>query len=217
MESFRPPPPLQLNGSNLESEWQSFEKKFRWFLIAIGADKKPDATKLAMLLTTVGDDAVKVFEAFTYIEGESAERFDDVIRKFKEYCTPVRNVVYERFLFWQDAQSAGESIDQYVTRQRHLAKPCNFMEEDNMIRDHVVYTCLDARLKERLLRETDLTLAKAATICRAAEAAREQIKTLSSTDNCPVQATSTSNIYALQHPGKPKHRHNQFSRATNND
>ena len=75
-----------------------------------------------MLLATVGDDAVKVFEAFTYIEGESAERFDDVIRKFKEYCTPVRNVVYERFLFWQDAQSAGESIDQYmyVTSQRHL-------------------------------------------------------------------------------------------------
>jgi len=100
MESFRPPPTLQLNSSNLESEWQSFEKKFRWFLIAIGADKKPDATKLTMLLTTVGDDAVKIFEAFTYIEGESAERFEDVIRKFKEYCTPMRNVVYEHFLFW---------------------------------------------------------------------------------------------------------------------
>ena len=48
-------------------------------------------TKLAMLLTTVGDDAVKDFEAFTYDEGESAERFDVVVRKFREYCTPVRN------------------------------------------------------------------------------------------------------------------------------
>ena len=187
MESFRPPAPLRLACSNLETEWASFEKKFRWFLIAIGADEKPDATKLAMLLSTVGDDAVKVFEAFTYQEGESCDTFDVVIRKFKEYCTPVRNIVYERFLFWQHAQTQGENIDHYVTRQRHLAKSCNFLE-DNMIRDHTVFTCPDARLQERLLRETDLTLAKAITLCRAAEVTREQIKTLSSTDSRPVQS-----------------------------
>jgi len=64
MESFRPPAPLRLDSSNLEDEWTSFEKKFNWFLLAIGADRKPDATKLAMLLTTVGDDAVRIFEDF---------------------------------------------------------------------------------------------------------------------------------------------------------
>ena len=104
MDSFRPPAPLRLDSANLEAEWTSFEKKFKWFLVAIGADKKPDATKLAMLLTTVGDDAVKVFEAFTYAEGEAAEQFDVVVQKFKEYCTPIRNTVYERFLFWQHGQ-----------------------------------------------------------------------------------------------------------------
>ena len=182
MESFRPPVPLRLDSSNLEAEWTSFEKKFKWFIVAIGADKKPDTTKLAMLLTTVGDDAVKVYEAFTYAEGESADQFDVVMRKFKDYCTPVRNVVYERFLFWQHAQTTGETIDQYVTRQRHLARNCDFQEEDNMIRDHIVFTCQDVRLKERLLREADLTLAKAITLCRAAEATREQIKTLNAAD-----------------------------------
>jgi len=65
MESFRPPAPLRLDNSNLEAEWTSFEKKFRWFLVAIDADKKPDTTRLAMFLTTIGDDSVKVFEAFT--------------------------------------------------------------------------------------------------------------------------------------------------------
>jgi len=53
---------------------------------------------------------------------------------------------------------------EHVTRQHHLAKSCNFLEEDNMIRDHIVFTCPDARLQERLLRETDLTLAKAITL-----------------------------------------------------
>jgi len=182
MESFRPPAPLRLDSSNLEAEWTSFEKKFRWILVAIGADEKPDTTRLAMFLTTIGDDGVKVFEAFTYAEPESAEQFDVVIRKFKEYCTPVHNIVYERFLFWHHAQTPGETIDQYVTRQRHLAKTCNFMEEDNMMRDHIVFTCQDARLKERLLLEADLTLTKVIAICRAAEATREQIKTLNSAD-----------------------------------
>jgi len=31
---------LRLNSTNLEAEWSSFEKKFNWFLVAIGADKK---------------------------------------------------------------------------------------------------------------------------------------------------------------------------------
>jgi len=212
MESFCPPAPLRLDSSNLEAEGTSYEKKFRWFLVAIGADKKPDTTRLAMFLTTIGDAAVKVLEAFTYAESESAEQFNVVIRKFKKYCTPVHNILYERFLFWQHAQTPGETIDQYVNRQRHLAKTCNFMEEDNMIRDHIVFTCQDARLKERLLRETDLTLTKAIALCRATEAMREQIKTLNSADQRPIQAASTSNVCAVQQHDKPRHqRHNNRS------
>ena len=214
MESFRPPAPLRLDSSNLEAEWLSYEKKFKWFLVAIGADRKPDATKLAMFLTSVGDDAVKVFEAFTYAEGESAEQYEVVIRKFKEYCTPVHNVVYERFLFWQHALTSGETVDQYVTRQRHLAKNCVFKEEDNMIRDHIVFTCQDPRLQERLLREADLTLAKAMALCRAAEATREQIKTLNSADQGPAQAPSTSNIHAVQRNEKTKRYSNQSNRSS---
>lgn len=193
MDSFRPPAPLRLDGPNLEGEWKSFEKKFQWFLVAIGADQKPDATKLAMFLTAIGDDAVKVFEAFTYDEGQSSEQFEIVLQKFREYCTPVHNVVYERFLFWQHALATGEPIDQYVTRQRHLAKSCGFMEEDNMIRDHIVFTCPDQRVKERLLHEQDLTLAKAITICRAAEVTREQIKQFATAEGKPA----SSSIHAV--------------------
>ena len=99
MDAFRPPAPLRLDSPNLAAEWSYFEKKFKWFLVAIGADGKSNDTKLAMLLTTVGDDAVKVFETFTYAQDESADVFDVVMQKFKEYCTPLRNVVYERYVF----------------------------------------------------------------------------------------------------------------------
>jgi len=66
-----------------------------------------------------------------------------------------------------------------------------------MIRDHIVFTCQDVRLKERLLGEADLTLAKAITLYRAAEATREQIKKLNGADQ-PIQSTPTSNVSAVQ-------------------
>ena len=47
-----------------------------------------------------------------------------------------------------------------------------------MIRDRIVLRCPDQRLQERLLREPDLTLAQAMTICRAAEATKEQLRAI---------------------------------------
>jgi len=43
MESFRPRAPLWLDGSNFEAEWASFQRNLIGILLAIGADKIPDA------------------------------------------------------------------------------------------------------------------------------------------------------------------------------
>ena len=78
-----------------------------------------------MLLTTVGDDTVNVFETFTYSEGESAERF--VFRRrhsqVQRNCRPVRNVVYERFcsgkmLRVQARASTSTSLASVIWRNR---------------------------------------------------------------------------------------------------
>ena len=48
-----------------------------------------------------------------------------------------------------------------------------------MIRDRIVFGVSDIRLKERLLRESsELTLEKAASLCRAAEESAKQLKEL---------------------------------------
>jgi len=53
--------------------------------------------------------------------------------------------------------------------------------ENDMIRDMIVFSLNDPRLKERLLRESDLTLESAIDICRAAETAKAQIQAMSTT------------------------------------
>lgn len=58
-----------------------------------------------------------------------------------------------------------------------------------MIRDRIIFGVRDTRLKERLLCESsELTLEKAASICRTGEASTTQIKELEDTDETvPVQ------------------------------
>ena len=61
------------------------------------------------------------------------------------------------------------------------AKLCEFGDqEDLMIRDKIVFSVNDERVKERLLRESDLSLSKALDVCRAAETTRAQLKAMTS-------------------------------------
>ena len=47
-----------------------------------------------------------------------------------------------------------------------------------MLRDRIVVGIADSFLRERLLRESDLTLEKATQLCRASELSKEQSKTI---------------------------------------
>ena len=176
--TFHPPSALKLDSSNLEEEWRFWEQKFDLFLVASGASSKPEAVQVAIFLHSVGDEGLKVFNTLDLTEAER-KKLTHIKQKFREYCAPRKNVVYERFLFGKMSQANGENIDAFVTTLKLRAKSCEFGDqEESLIRDRVVIGCSDPRVQERLLREPDLSLKKALDICRAAEATKEQIKTL---------------------------------------
>ena len=83
--------------------------------------------------------------------------------------------------------------------RRHHAKDeyCDFGAiKDSLIRDQIVVGINDPKLRERLLRETDLTLEKAFKLCRITEQSKEQSKIFIS------PTTQTGNIDAVKktHP-----------------
>ena len=70
-----------------------------------------------------------------------------------------------------------ETANQYVTELKLLAKNCNFGAlKDELIRDCVVYGINSERVKERLLREENLTLEKALLLCRVNEQSSKQLR-----------------------------------------
>ncbi|CAB4006143.1 Hypothetical predicted protein [Paramuricea clavata] len=85
----------------------------------------------------------------------------------------------ERYKFNTRVPRDDETADQYVTELKLLAKNFNFGSlEDELIKDRVVHGIKSERVRERLLRERELTLDKALKVFQINEKSEEQLKVL---------------------------------------
>ena len=74
-------------------------------------------------------------------------------------------------------QESGESIDHYVTVLKTLSNTCEFGAlKESLIRDRVVFGIQDNTVRERLLRDPQLTLQTATEKVRSAELTQAQLK-----------------------------------------
>ena len=175
------PKSLNINDKSASSLWKSCKKTWERFEIATGIDKAGDKKRVCTLLSIIGEDAVKVFDTFEYGDGETEDSIHDVLNKFEEYCNPRRNTIYERYKFQCRHQEAGESGSCYLTELRVAADSCDFatITASEILRDQFVHGLRDAKMRERLLRETNLTLDRAYAMVQAAEATTEQMHVMS--------------------------------------
>ncbi|XP_068726162.1 phosphatidylinositol phosphatase PTPRQ-like [Montipora capricornis] len=75
-----PPEPFDLSGGNISENWKKFKQKFTNYEIATGINKKESATRVATLLTVIGNDAIDVFNTITW----DAEGDDTKIDKWNQ-------------------------------------------------------------------------------------------------------------------------------------
>ena len=130
-------------------------------------------------MTVIGEDAREVCSTFTdWAEEGDDQKIAPVLKKLGEYCEPRKNIPFERYRFNRRVQDPGETYDQYRTALRKLAEGCNFeaIYPEEILRDRLLFGIRDNKVRERLLRETSLTLAKTDEICRASESTTAQMK-----------------------------------------
>ncbi|KAJ8029368.1 hypothetical protein HOLleu_28746 [Holothuria leucospilota] len=143
---------------------------------------KTEEEKCTPFLYVIGQEGRDIYNTITVYDNEN-NKIDVLFKKLEDYCKPKQNVTVERSKFNTRNQGPSESIDQYVTELRFIAKKCQFTTlEDELIRD-----CI----KECLLRESSLTLTFAINICRAGEESSKQMKFLK--DDANVGAVNTRN------------------------
>ena len=104
-----------------------------------------------------------------------------VLERFENYCNPRKNISFQRYRFNSRQQESAESFDRYVTALCQIADKCAFdvITPDNILRDRIIFGITDTKVRERLLREPELSLAKTLDFCRASEISQAQIKEVS--------------------------------------
>ena len=174
MNALKSPEPMNFVSGNVAQNWSRWEQQFLTYFVACELGKKAKETQVAILLHTAGPEAQEIHRTLTYAEEEDSKDYNTVLPKLRAYCEPRKNIVFERHQFWKRDQLENETIGQWVTELRTRAAKCDFKEQNNMIRDKIVFGLRDNAVQEGLLREADLSLERAVDICRTAETSKMQ-------------------------------------------
>lgn len=181
MSDVRLPPPLSLEG-NLSENFKRFKQHWEIYLVASGKDDKEDKVKIATLLNLIGEEGIEIYNTLKLTD-EQKKVYKTVIEELETYFTPKKNVVYERFVFYNRKQEEGETFDHFATDLKKLVKSCEFHETDSMVRDRIVFGIRSKALQEKLLQMDKLDLEKATKVCRANEIASAQVKEVQGTSS----------------------------------
>lgn len=96
MELVKLPEPLRLEG-DIGKRWVLFKQRFELFLTATEPTKARRAfTKTALLLSITGEEAIEVYNTFSFTKDQDKNDYDVVIKKFDDYCASQVNEVHQR-------------------------------------------------------------------------------------------------------------------------
>ena len=168
---------------DVANNWKSFHEAYEDYLIATGLDQKDKKVQVATLKSLMGTECKKILKRLQLSEADMKDPAI-ILAKLQDHFVPLRNILYERYIFHNTEQQIHETIDQFLIKLRQLAEPCNFGTlEDEMVRDRLVLGCRDSAARTRLFREKDCTLKKAIESLRISETTSEQLKKIEREDN----------------------------------
>jgi len=199
---LRVPGPLSFDG-NVAEEWRKFEQDFRIYAKAVLKRKDPDEVAYT-LLNLAGHEAIEREKTFLYQEeirdngnivqhAENREDPEILMRKFREHCNPKKNIIVQRHLFWTRQQRQGETYEAFIADLRKMAADCDYGQlRDELIRDKIVCGIQSDPLRKQMLKEEDLTLARAVQLCMLEESTKRNLAQMSEKTKESVDALATS-------------------------
>lgn len=151
-------PPMKMTG-NLAQNWKVWKQKFNLYMYANEVNKKEEVVQCAKLLYYIGDEGVEIYNSFEFTTAEK-DKLQILMDKFENYFTPKKNIVYERYKFFNIKQE-DKTFEQLVTAVKNQAPLCEFGNlKDDLIQTMIIIAIKDEEVKEKLLHITDLTLEK---------------------------------------------------------
>ncbi|KAG5870574.1 hypothetical protein JTB14_029721 [Gonioctena quinquepunctata] len=163
---------------DLGSNWRKFKNNFSLYSIATGCKEKAKEVQAAVLLHCLGKEANEVLDTMDLTANERTDP-DKIIKQLDVHFLPKSNPSVETHKFNSRNQLYGESFENFLAELKKIARDCEFGTfEDRLTKNRIVSGIRDQKVKDGLLRETNLDLTKTIEICRVAEQTEQYIKVM---------------------------------------
>ena len=130
--------------ANTSASWTQWLERFNTYLIT--ANIRDPARLRALLLYQAGP---AVYEIFKTLPGTGTnEDYDIVVEKLTTHFEPVKNKIYQTYVFRQAKKGPSETIDEFHTRLRGLAQHCEFHDAEFKIKMQIVGNGTSTRLRK---------------------------------------------------------------------
>jgi hypothetical protein len=103
---------MNCNGAN---NWKSFHEAYEDYLIATGLDQKDKKVQVATLKSLMGTECKKILKRLQLSEADMKDPAI-ILAKLQDHFVPVRNILYERYIFHNPEQQVHETIDQFLIK-----------------------------------------------------------------------------------------------------
>ncbi|XP_015280350.1 PREDICTED: uncharacterized protein K02A2.6-like, partial [Gekko japonicus] len=149
--------------------WDSYLSRFGFHLEA--SDITTEEKKRATLLSSCGKSVFDIARSLVAPADISTVSYKDLTEKLQAHFSPKPSEIACRHAFYKRGQAASESVAEFVAALRKAARPCNFANVEEALRDRLVCGMRDDQLQQRLFARKELTWATAYDQAIAAEAA----------------------------------------------
>ena len=182
------------------ADFEAWKTQWTSYCTLSGLAGEEAATKVQVLTLCLSRETLAIVNNLGLTE-EQRNSVDAIITAIKRHIDGQINESVERRNLRSRTQQQGESFDDFLVALREMTKTCNFCNAQctqKSIRDQIIEGLLDKDTVEHLLRQKELSLEAAITICRAQEAAKKQCKFM--------QESTAESVLAMQQPRKPTQR-----------
>ena len=150
MPVFEPKTDITSTGAR----WKNWLERFQTYLLA--ADINEPQRQRALLLYQAGPEVYNIFKTLPNTGGE--QNYQKAVDALTKHFEPEKNQIFKIYNFRQATPQTEETIDEFHTRLRTLAKHCRFHDDDFEIKMRIVCNGKSARLRRKALREPDCKL-----------------------------------------------------------
>ena len=166
--------------------WERWRRRFEDAMT--GFNITSTKRQRALLLHYGGEDLQDVFDTLDNTGTEN--EIKPALEALTKYFTPNKNTVYETIIFREAVQEDHETVDQFCTRLRKMAKKCDFADPEKEIQIQILSKCRSTYLRKRAL-EKERSLSNLIELARTIELSESRAQRI---------ATGTTQMTGLPEP-----------------